>query len=55
MLKRGISSVESVFLEEYIMKQVNCPIGVCLLREGLKRSFGGAICAHQNRFLLLKY
>ena len=29
MLKRGISSVESVFLEEYIMKQVNCPICNC--------------------------
>ena len=25
-LKRGISSLESVFLEEYTMKQVNCPI-----------------------------
>lgn len=29
MLKRGISSLESVFLEEYIMKQVNCPICNC--------------------------
>lgn len=26
MIKRGISSLELVFLEEYIMKQVNCPI-----------------------------
>ena len=25
-LKRGISSLELMFLEEYIMKQVNCPI-----------------------------
>ena len=29
MLKRGISSLELVFLEEYIMKQVNCPICNC--------------------------
>ena len=29
MLKRGISSLESVFLEEYIMNQVNCPICNC--------------------------
>lgn len=29
MLKRGISSLELVFLEEYIMKQVNCPICKC--------------------------
>ena len=29
MIKRGISSLELVFLEEYIMKQVNCPICNC--------------------------
>ena len=29
MLKRGISSLELMFLEEYIMKQVNCPICNC--------------------------
>ena len=39
MLKRGISSVESVFLEEYIMKQVNCPICNCkCMKHGKTKS-----------------
>ena len=39
MLKRGISSLELVFLEEYIMKQVNCPICNCkCIKHGKMKS-----------------
>ena len=39
MLKRGISSLELMFLEEYIMKQVNCPICNCkCIKHGKMKS-----------------
>ena len=39
MLNRGISSLELMFLEEYIMKQVNCPICNCkCIKHGKMKS-----------------